>query len=471
MVAYPKWAEYSEEIAEIREKEIRYERGFRYVREKYISVSHDDVLYFAAKLLEFPKFRRILKSRYPIIFIDEYQDTDKLLVTAILQNLLSDSSSPMIGLFGDHWQKIYRTGSGYIKHDALQVIQKHSNFRSVNSIVQILNRIRPELIQHPKNPDSSGFIAVFHTNSWSGGRLTSSHWRQDLPRDIAKQYFNLVIEGLKADGWDFAPEKTKVLMLTHKLLAEEQGYKNIEQCFKNNESFAKKEDEYIKFFVEIIEPLCHFYETSKFGEMFLHLGYRSTAIRKKGDKERWQNFMQHLIKLRVTGAIKDVVTFLQKERLISLSDGVEKIEHQLTFEVIEDEPRFVTEARKLREIAYQEIIALSTFLDKFSLFSTKHGVKGAEFEEVLIVLGRGWNQYNFGQFLEWAACGTPNSKEATFVRNRNLFYVACSRAKVKIALLFTQELSEPAVNIVGNWFGNENIRELPDLNSPPPNMA
>ena len=29
--------------------------------------------------------------------------------------------------------------------------------------------------------------------------------------------------------------------------------------------------------------------------------------------------------------------------------------------------------------------------------STQHGVKGAEFENVLVIIGRGWNQYNFGR--------------------------------------------------------------------------
>lgn len=30
----------------------------------------------------------------------------------------------------------------------------------------------------------------------------------------------------------------------------------------------------------------------------------------------------------------------------------------------------------------------------------KHGVKDAEFENVLVVVGRGWNKYNFGKMLE-----------------------------------------------------------------------
>jgi DNA helicase-2/ATP-dependent DNA helicase PcrA len=32
-------------------------------------------------------------------------------------------------------------------------------------------------------------------------------------------------------------------------------------------------------------------------------------------------------------------------------------------------------------------------------FATKHGVKGEEYENVIVVVGRGWNQYNFSDFL------------------------------------------------------------------------
>ncbi|WP_345799373.1 3'-5' exonuclease [Paraflavitalea sp. CAU 1676] len=75
-------------------------------------------------------------------------------------------------------------------------------------------------------------------------------------------------------------------------------------------------------------------------------------------------------------------------------------------------------------------------------FSTKHRVKGTQFDNVLIVLCRGWNHYNWKQMLEWAHDGIPADKQDTFERNRNLFYVSCSRPKHRLALLFTQEFSE-----------------------------
>ena len=91
----------------------------------------------------------------------------------------------------------------------------------------------------------------------------------------------------------------------------------------------------------------------------------------------------------------------------------------------EDMPRPLKELDHLHAVPYQEIVALCRYLSGHSPFETKHGVKGAEFENVLVVVGRGWNRYNFGQMLELAADppAIPAIKQDTFERNRNLFYV------------------------------------------------
>jgi len=117
----------------------------------------------------------------------------------------------------------------------------------------------------------------------------------------------------------------------------------------------------------------------------------------------------------------------------------------------------------LRNISYQEVIALDRFIDEQTPFATKHGVKGAEFENVLVVFGRGWNQYNFGQFLEWASNPNtvPSNKRDTYERNRNLFYVTVSRPKKRLAVLFTQELTNGALTMLKKWFGNGTIRVAP----------
>src|SRR3546814_19134094 len=94
-----------------------------------------------------PKFRAVLTARYPVLLVDEYQDTDAAFVDAMKTWFLDHGEGPLIGLFGDHWQKIYGDGCGSVEHAALEVIDKNANFRSVDPIVQMLNRMRPDLPQ------------------------------------------------------------------------------------------------------------------------------------------------------------------------------------------------------------------------------------------------------------------------------------------------------------------------------------
>jgi len=124
------------------------------------------------------------------------------------------------------------------------------------------------------------------------------------------------------------------------------------------------------------------------------------------------------------------------------------------------ESKTLTQIQKLKDIPYREISALTLFINNRTPFSTKHGVKGAEFEKVLVVFGGGWNKYNWNQFLEWFPNKFPPDKCEAYERNRNLFYVVCSRSMKRLALLFTQELSEAALTTLQSWFGSENVNPL-----------
>lgn len=130
---------------------------------------------------------------------------------------------------------------------------------------------------------------------------------------------------------------------------------------------------------------------------------------------------------------------------------------------VSDEADEITRLRQLRAVPYKQVVTLKQFIEEKTPFSTKHGVKGLEFENVLVVFGRGWNLYNFAQFLEWSgAAGVPPGKTDTYERSRNLFYVACSRPKKRLALLFTQELTSGALATLATWFGLETIHSLPN---------
>lgn len=448
-------------------RKVEYSLGHPRADKTTISLGHNDVLVLAAKLLENEKFRRVLAGRFPVVFIDEYQDTDNVIFDALKAHVIGTDSSPLIGFFGDHWQKIYGTGCGKIEHPKLKPIGKKANFRSVPAIVNCLNRMRPELPQEVKDPTAAGSALVFHTNEWKGARLTGGHWGGDVPSVVAHSYLQTVQKKLVEIGWDFAPETSKVLMLTHNVLAAEQGYQQLAAAFPRTESYIKKEDPHISLLVDIVEPVCRAFAGRRYGEMLGVLGGKTQVIKSHADKTAWSEHIASLLKLRETQSIGTVLDHIREGQLFPVPEAVERKERaleKLGASPVPDEGEEVTRLRQFRAVPYKEVIALKEFIDEKTPFSTKHGVKGAEFENVLVVFGRGWNLYNFAQFLEWAgAAGVPVGKTDTYERNRNLFYVACSRPKKRLALLFTQELTPSALATIAAWFGADAIHSLPNI--------
>ncbi len=460
-----KWAARIEEAGGLNNQKVIYDLGYPKATEKEIMLHHDDVVKLMAHFLSIEKFKALLKSRYPIILIDEYQDTDKALADSIVNNLIEPEYGILIGFFGDHWQKIYGSRTcGLIVASENKIIEigKNANFRSDKNIVHALNKMRPELPQNEKDPNSEGEIIVYHSNSFTGDRRTGNHWQNDLPAEASKEYIQKVKEKLITKGWEFDFENTKILMLTNNVLAKEQEYYNLASVFRDSDDYLKKNDHYIKFFIDILEPVCRAFKSKKYGEMFSALNTKTPKLNNQNEKASWNSDLNQLLKLRESGSIGDVIALLKTTYRPRLSPKVEERElkydsiHQLD-EIPEDEASFMSKISSLKSVPYKEVVNLFEYIYDKTPFSTKHGVKGAQFNNVLIIAGRGWNQYNWDQFLTWHNNGVPTDKQYTYERNRNLFYVCCSRPKKRLAILFTQELSADSITTLSNWFETVNI--------------
>ncbi|MCT4214238.1 ATP-dependent helicase [Elizabethkingia anophelis] len=459
-----RWKERIEEVGGITQQTVIYNLGYPKITADEIFLHHDDFIKLLRHLLDDKKFQKILTNKFPVIFIDEYQDTNINLANAIVENFIETGKGPLIGFFGDHWQKIYGSNScGLITatEGKLEVIGKQANFRSDKLIVKALNKIRPELEQHESDPDSIGEILIYHSNNYTGKRRTGNHWKDDLPEEVAHNYLSKTIIKLQEKGWNIAADTTKVLMLTNSVLASEQNYQNIFQVFSDTDDYLKKNDDYISFLSDVVEPGSVAFHNKKYGEMLNAFNMNAPRIRKHVDKETWHSDMTRLIEARNNGTIGNVIDILKETKRPRISKKIEEKEKRF-FEInqkaieqqTEEELAFAEKINNIRSIPYSELINVVQYIDDKTLFSTKHGVKGAEFENVLVVFGRGWNNYNWNQMLEWATNGIPNGKQDSFERNRNLFYVACSRPKKRLTLLFTQELSATAITTLQNWFGN-----------------
>ena len=464
------WPDRIAEVGDLGDRAVKYDLGYRSINDRRVSIHHDDVLVLTVALMDNAKFRRILANKYPFILIDEYQDTNAAWINSIKTLFLGKEGSPLFGFFGDHWQKIYGDGCGKIEHPSLTAIGKKANFRSVSTVVDCLNRMRPNLPQFVVDPNERGSVHIFHTNTWIGRRLTGVHWGGDLPSEAADRAFQIVLDRLREDGWDLSPDTAKILMLTHRSLANKQGYPSIPTVFRYNDSFTRKEHPHVAFFADALEPACNAYLSRKYGEMFRAFDSKVPAIRVHADKSEWSEAMSKLIDLRNGATVGDLVDHLLSVRRLTVPDTVERREHELRRfdpDVGEEMPRALKELSELRAVSYREIVALCDYLSGHSPFETKHGVKGAEFENVLIVVGRGWNRYNFNEMLELARlelarddAHMPAKRQAAFERNRNLFYVTCSRPKRRLAILFTQQLSVRAMQTITGWFGGDNIEAL-----------
>ena len=403
----PQFERYKEKVEEaggLGTKTIEYDLGFFGIEEDKVTLYHDDIPEMMAMLMELPKFRQLLTSAYPVLLIDEYQDTDAAFMAAISKHFFLGGEEPLVGLFGDHWQTIYRDDFDLAAFPNVDGIDKGANFRSAPAIVKVLNTLRPELTQAVKDPNAIGEARAFHTNDYVGERSNDRNSKDDVLAPVAREFLAALRTQLAVEGWDFNPKITKILMLTHNALAKEQGYPTIVEIFKagSNDAFAKKTDKTIDFLVSFVEPMCKAYQEKRYGEMFRVLG-RLQAIKSHADKQSWRNDMDALDALRKNGTVGELLDHLKKTQRPRLVDPVMRREEAMSAfdpESGEEEPKSIQRHRRLRDVRYTEIIELAKFIEGFTPFATQHSVKGAEFENVLIVLGGGWNHYNWPRMLE-----------------------------------------------------------------------
>lgn len=110
---------------------------------------------------------------------------------------------------------------------------------------------------------------------------------------------------------------------------------------------------------------------------------------------------------------------------------------------------------KVKDLSAEQVLSYFMYYNDFSPYSTQHGVKGAEFDNVLVIMDNGnWNSYNFKYYFE----KTPG-KETIIERTERLFYVCCSRAK-KNLIVYYPKPSQQVIAQAKEMFGEENVRQL-----------
>ena len=433
---------------------IQYDRGYRYVSKGTHYLFHDDVIKLFAAMLDNAKFRRVFSDKYPLILIDEYQDSFQSIINRFVDYFISKGTGPQFGFFGDAWQTIYQSNNacGLIDHDNLVVIPKGSNFRSAPRIVELLNNIRPELPQQSAVDEFDGEVIVVTCEDYTGERRVDRNFKEDLPADELRRRINAITAHIKASVPE--EETIKTLMITHKVLAAQQGYEKLLDILQDG--LRDKDDPFLLFFMETVEPVYKALQTSDMQLLFDTLKKRY-PVTKKSEKLCWKALEQELAKVREKRAADVLKTVIESD-LIPIPPQVEGYYQRYctTPELIY--PNGVP-IREFLELEYAQFLAAIDFLYPEAEFSTEHGVKGEEYDNIIFVISKGWNQYQFETYAPMinGSVPIPRGKEASFERNRNLFYVCCSRPKKRLVFFVSVPMTTAFRSFLSGLVGEENI--------------
>jgi DNA helicase II / ATP-dependent DNA helicase PcrA len=226
------------------------EKGVQYkefLKLKEGKISHDEVLLVANYLFDkYPKLSAIVKDKYQFIFIDEYQDTNPVVVDILLNHFKKSQKKNLIGFFGDAMQSIYDDGIGDLDEykgdepDTVKEVKKAQNRRNPQRIIDLANKLRTDGIEQEPSTDEKA-------PNMSGGQVKEGDvlfiYSTDGDISGVKQYLT------EHHGWDFDNAgKTKELNLTHNLIADKAGFRMLMDIYDKDLilSYRDRIKKYIK---------------------------------------------------------------------------------------------------------------------------------------------------------------------------------------------------------------------------------
>lgn len=418
-------------------REIAYsDRGANFLEGR---IFHDDLIEMAHVIFRtYPMMSKLVAARYPFIFVDEYQDTHPNVVEILMSHVAKAAKPPVIGFFGDKMQSIYPDVIGEMPaaYEAeLETVKKEENYRCSEAVIAMLNRMRTDIQQVPAGDNVPG-AAVYIDMSGTAADA-----------DVTASAVQAVTDKF---GLDLSGE-IKFLFLTHRLIARKAGYEALWTAYNDRGGFARErfqsgEDTIAAFFLAQLEPLLEAWREGKVGKAISLIGTKNASLSGNQEKTRVSAVLNELVALADSGAtIGDVLR--KGKEVIPLPDDLETALNPPPppEEADSTEARFLAFLAKLVEIPYLEVTNFRAVFEENLPYSTKHGVKGDEFDNVIVILddpGANWNQYSFGKLLSGV-----DTSESRLKRTRNLFYVCCSRARANLAVVNLAPMGDAAAGI------------------------
>lgn len=455
------------------------------------ALNHAEVIAMTAEFLTAkPGLRRLLVTRFPILLIDESQDTSRRLMDALLDVQAANSDSFILGLFGDTMQRIYadgRTGLAEAIPADWAKPRKEMNHRCPTRVVELINKVRRDddgQEQRPRSDAQPGVARLFllpHTTADKSAAEAA----------IAQRMADIAGDPAWADG----SEAIKTLALEHMMSARRFGF---EQFFEPlyavqriNTGLLDGTGAGLGIFTREILPLV---KALRAGDRFATAAIiRKTsplldrdALRNAGEAQqdlldRAKEACAGLLAL-VDGqppvSLRDVLRYVAEHRLFTVPDvllpfAAADPESADENNANEDEEEVdvkseVAAWRQALEAPFSQIDKYDRYVRGVSQFDTHQGVKGLEFPRVMVVISdeeaRGF-LFNYSKL--FGAKGKSKAdldneaagKETTIDRTRRLFYVTCSRAERSLAVVYYAE--NPAASrgalLQQGWFAENEI--------------
>jgi DNA helicase-2/ATP-dependent DNA helicase PcrA len=451
-------------------------------------LGHEDIIKMVPQLIsERPLLRTVFAQQYPFVFVDESQDTTKNVVDALKSVDHQQAATFCLGFFGDPMQRIYPTGIGQIAlGEGWADITKPENFRCPITVLNVANAIRRDgdgLLQtRGQMEEHEGQLKAVQGSAHLFVLRADEHRNQQLSK--VRTWAAQVINDAK---WalDSAVNDVKVLVIVHRMAANRLGFGELyaalndraPDAFKNG--FLDATAWPLRPFVSFVLPLVDAARNGREFDVMQVLRTKSPLLDKSrlsqvdvaGRLAELRGYTDHLTALmaKESGAtVLDVLLFLREKELVDfdpriaayLTDRavapnagqVEEDGEELTREITSIESYFACPATQLW--GYQN------YINEESPFSTQQGIKGAEFERVLVVLDddEGTHmQFSYDKYFgikELSKRDHENiaeGNETGVERTRRLFYVCCTRAlKDLVVVMFS---SDPAL-------AEQRIREM-----------
>ncbi len=458
------------------------------------ALSHADVLkIFSNFLTTKPMMQEVIVNKFPFIFIDESQDTNVDVINAFFDLKDKKSDKVVIGLFGDTMQRIFGGGEvdlGKTKPNGWKTFNKEMNHRSARRIVGLGNQIRSEddgRNQYVKDGSAEGYVRYFllpHGNSE----------KHDVEEKIRKTMAKVTGD----EGWtDTQSKETAILLLEHKMASRRLGFDELwdklSESPKIKERISEGENAELNFFSNIVFPLAEASGEERRAELMSILRENKSPLLEvnilndnKDDPLLSARTAEHAFRDVVSNnkvSFRAVLEVISKHKLLKIPEKLQSFvsvseENEAALEVEQTESALASEEEakekdeseiaawaEALETDFFQIRNYKDYADGNSMFRTHQGVKGNEFERVMVVMDddeAGGSLFSYEQYFGAKEISAASQKkldageEIGLDRTRRLFYVTSTRAKSSLAhVIYTSDVPKVKANLIEKRFAKE----------------